>query len=163
GGIKSRVVVALQAPESAQSDKTHRLNAQEVINSFAKKRIVCSVIKPNEHPNMQETMTNLAASADIVVIDWDLNEKKDKGKKALNILKHISDVAADTPSQLRLFAIYTGEPDLVNIVKKIKETLGNEATVDKAGFTVNYQCVRIAVFAKPYTSLPEQYQDRKVG
>lgn len=147
---------------------SHRLNAQKVINSFAQKRIVCSVIRPTDDDDNDwiTSLENLASSADILIIDWDL--KDDNGENALNILEKISRSAIDSPAQLRLFVIYTGSPRIAEIVKEIKDELEDRLGVtigDQAdGFSLTFNSTRIVVFAKPDTSnLPPEYDHRKVS
>lgn len=154
----------LQVPEATGS---HRLNAQEVINSFAQKRIVCSVIKPTKNDtNWITTVERLAASADIIVVDWELH--KDNGEKALDILEQIIKSAIEFPAQLRLFAIYTGDPRIAQIADKVKTTLEERLQVNieeqDKGFSLTFDSTRIIILAKPDTShLPQQHEDRKVS
>jgi hypothetical protein len=147
---------------------SHRLNAQKVINSFAQKRIVCSVIRPSDDDDNDwiTSLENLASSADILIIDWDIRD--DNGENALNILEQINRSAIDSPAQLRLFVIYTGSPRIAEIVKKIKAELEDrlEVTIEEQddGFSLTFNSTRIVVFAKPDTSnLPLEYDHRKVS
>lgn len=146
---------------------SHRLNAQKVINSFAQKRIVCSVIRPTDNDDDDWTISveNLATSADIIIVDWELN--KDNGENTLNILEQIIKSAIDSPAQLRLFAIYTGEPGIAQIAKDVKtaleERLNVKINVQDDGFSLTFASTRIVIFAKPGTSnLPQYYEHRRV-
>ena len=83
-------------------DDSHKLNAQAVINSFAKASIVCSVVKPTQDLDLPDMMAKLISSTDVMVLDWDLN--RDNGEKALNILKRITYSAYKVePKQLMNF------------------------------------------------------------
>ncbi|MBK7919181.1 MAG: hypothetical protein IPJ94_23535 [Chloroflexi bacterium] len=97
---------------------SHRLNAQKVINSFAQKRIVCSVIRPtdNDENDWVVSLGNLASSADIFIIDWDL--KNDNGENAINILEQISRPAIDSPSQLRLSLFTQVALELLRLLRR---------------------------------------------
>ena len=146
---------------------SHRLNARKVINRFAQKGIVCSVIRPsNDDDNdWMSSVEHLASSADIIIIDWEIN--KDNGENALNILEQIIKSAIDSPAQLRLFAIYTGDPKIAQIAEDVKKTLEEriEISIDAIddSFTLTFASNRIVIFAKPDTSnLPQEYEHRKV-
>ena len=121
---------------------SHRLNAQKVINSFAQKRIVCSVIRPSDDDDNDwiTSLENLASSADILIIDWDIRD--DNGKNALNILEQISRSAIDSPAQLRLFVIYTGSPRIAEIVKEIKAEL--EDRLEAVTAKVSYKNIMVS-------------------
>ena len=148
--------------------RSHRLDAQKVINSFAQKRIVCSVIRPTDDDDTDwiNSVESLASSADIIIVDWDIID--DNGENALNILEQISRSAIDSPAQLRLFVIYTGSPRIAEIVKEIKTELKDRlgVTIEEQddGFSLTFNSTRIVVFAKSDTSnlLPE-YDHRKVS
>lgn len=160
------VTTTLNPPQDESGNGIHSLDAQTVINGFARKKIVCSVIRPTADIFSDSIIENLASSADIIIIDWKLDEHEDKGTKALNILEHITKAATDTPAQLRLFAIYTGEPALHDIVDKIKDALSEQFKADirlePGGLTLTYKSIRITVLAKPYTNLPRQQQQYQV-
>ena len=147
---------------------SHRLNAQKVINSFAQKRIVCSVIRPTNDGDSgwKNSVVNLASSADILIIDWEL--MSDNGENALDILEKISKSAIDSPAQLRLFAIYTGSPRIAEIVDEIRNELAGKLGVtfeqQDDDFSLTFASTRIVVFVKPDTSyLPKEYDDRRVS
>ncbi|MCB0047315.1 MAG: hypothetical protein KDD92_17960 [Caldilineaceae bacterium] len=111
----------------SEENGAHFLYAKAVIDGFAKKRIICSVIKP-EKDDLDESvsvMNDLARSADIVVLDWSIY--KDNGKTALDILSNAikGDDSFDS-GQLRLFAVYTGAPELSEIFEKIQKRLATE-------------------------------------
>jgi hypothetical protein len=163
----------------AKSDKTgdtsvmpskgsHALDAQKVINSFAQKRIVCSIIKPSKDLDWQKAVIELAYSADIIIFDWELD--RDNGEKTLSVLKKILQAAIDTPAQLRLFAIYTGEPGIVGVATKIKKLMATQMRIAEEkileqdnGFSLSYQSIRIVIFSKPGTTgLPTDYDERKI-
>lgn len=161
------ITESLTIPSDERKGPTHDLDAQKVMNSFARKKIICSVINPTLDSDLTDTFKNLATSADVIVVDWDLKKNEQNGETALDILEHISQSAVETPSQLRLFIIYTGDPDIVGIADKIKGNLLNRLDTnikeDDDGFTLSFKSVRIGVLAKPSTSIPEQYQDRQVS
>jgi len=164
---RGRGTTKLSPPDNRDKvSRERRLDAQQVINSFARKKIICSVIKPSQNNHLPEMIHNLASGADIIVIDWDLNEQEEKGATALEILKSVAEQALNSPSQLRLFAIYTGEPAIAQIPNAVKDYLEQnpkiEVQVEKDNFTLMLQSIRIVILAKPDTNIPETYADRKV-
>ena len=159
--------ISTPAPVS-RGGGSHVLDAQKVINTFAQKRIVCSVIKPSRDYDWQSSVEKLAINTDIIILDWELD--KDSGEKTLNLLKKILKAAHKAPAQLRLLAIYTGEPGIVGIAAKIKSLIVNDLKIDvqklqeqDSGFALVYASTRIVIFSKPgTTSLPPEYIGRKV-
>ncbi len=157
---------SLTPPTVASNPDEHSLDAQAIINSFAEKGIVCSVIKPTKDLTLANTTQKLASSADIIVLDWSLDGAEDKGTKALKILEHISKAATETPRQVRLFIIYTGEPDITDIAERIKTAIESELHVNVNNgedFTLKFGSIRISIFVKPYTYIPPEYQSRTVA
>ncbi len=147
---------------------SHFLDAQKVINSFAQKRIVCSIIKPSKGLDWQKSVIELAHSTDIVILDWEL--EKDNGKETLNILKKIISATNEAPAQSRLLIIYTGEPGIAEIAKKTKKVLATQLKIKEekileqdGGFSLSVYSIRLAIFSKPGTvGLPEQYNERRI-
>ena len=102
------------------------LNAEAVTNGFAKFGIVCAVLNPNEVEQIEQdyfdpNIARAAARSDIVVLDWKIRQFI-RGEATLRILRDILQMDKYA-SKLRLFAIYTGEPDLAAISDRVKETL----------------------------------------
>lgn len=83
-GPQSRdTAVSDEMESSSGNGNANRLDAKKVIDSFAQKGIVCSVLRPyrEEMGTLTGTLEKLANCADIVVIDWALY--KDDGKKGM--------------------------------------------------------------------------------
>ena len=154
---------------SSGNGNANRLDAKKVIDSFAQKGIVCSVLRPyqEEMGTLTGTLEKLANCADIVVIDWSLY--KDDGEKALEMVGRIVESSAGNPAQLRLIVIYTIDPRIVDIAQRIKDRLTGmaEASVTKDGkaavqeendgFTLTFGAVRITVLAKHDINIPGNY------
>lgn len=144
------------------------LDAQKVINSFAEKQIVCSVIKPSSDNDWVRSVEKLASSTDIMILDWEIS--RDNGKKIKNLLGKILKASNQKPKQLRLMVIYTGDPKIAEIAREIKTEIQSKLNVSTQkieeqdnGFALVYGSTRIVVFSKPGTDyLPEQYKDRRV-
>lgn len=92
--------------------------------SFAKKNIVCSLHQPAKTASVGETSIayKLCASADIVIVDWDLYG--DAGVKATDLTETlVTKSLQEDPHQLRLILIYTDNPNLFAVSNEISEKL----------------------------------------
>ena len=104
------------------------LDAEAVTNGFAEFGVVCAVLNPvrpecAEPDDLEKNIVQAAARSDIVVLDWKIGEFIN-GESTLRILGSIlqTDIYA---SKLRLFAIYTTEPNLASISDQVKASLKN--------------------------------------
>lgn len=110
-------------------EEPDELSFHDIQNSFAKKRIICSLYQPKKSASFgeQSEVYRLCSIADVVVIDWDLHG--DSGKKATDLVGNLVEQSMrDIPHQLRLIQIYTREPDLMTVANDIYEAL-----VDRIG------------------------------
>lgn len=163
------VVPAVETTASSenQTKNAHYLNAKKVIDSFAEKGIVCSILRPTkeERDTLPGKLAKLASCADIVIIDWELHQ--DNGETAKQILKGIAKSSLGHPAQLRLIMFYTGSQEIAGISTEIKtcltEILHADIKAEDDGFTVKLEPNRIVVYAKPETKVPEQYKSRIVS
>lgn len=129
-------------------------DARAVISAFAKKRIVCSVVNPQEteRESLPELIRNLADCADILVIDWSLHN--DEGEMAMQILASIlHQDATRTTDRLRLLAIYTGSPAIARISSQVRDYLDQQISVrveeDQDGFALTHGATSVIILAKP--------------
>ena len=105
----------------------------EIVTSFAKKQIVCSLYQPNREAKASKTsdVVRLCRAADAVIVDWDLHG--DKGARALELIAGlIKQAVEDEPEQLRLIILYTQEFNLQGIANDVYE----EVTKTVSDFTV---------------------------
>ncbi|SHJ41359.1 hypothetical protein SAMN02745146_3084 [Hymenobacter daecheongensis DSM 21074] len=131
------------------------LYAKAINDAFAEEGIVCGVIKPKKDDiTALNAIKKAARRADIVVVDWFIND--DKGETALNVIEGIlsEDKAEDGEAhqgRLRLLAIYTSEPDLATISLKVKTKFGfkNTANNTKGRYTLALnENVRLCIYQK---------------
>jgi len=131
-------------------EQSHDLNAKKVIDSFAKKGILCSVIKPEEHEieGLHETVTPLCKNVDLIIFDWELSRISDK--TSLPLVKDTIKLFNNScPQQLRLIAIYTGATDIDKVFNQVKEELKIDCQVeDIDGNRCQIGACRLLVFAK---------------
>ena len=129
-----------------------RLHADTVINAFADLGMVCAVLKAASGSAFPERIAKAALRADIVVLDWQIHESA--GDVALDVMRNI--LADDQNShRLRLIAIYTGEPDLGAISRRIQESIqdfyvGEEIVVDGPS-RITKGPARVVILAKEGT------------
>ena len=113
-------------PKEAVSD------SYEIINSFAKKKIVCSMYEPKNNPDGSETnsIIPLCTAVDIVIVDWNLHG--DRGDKAIDLIRSlISQAIQDAPEQIRLVLVYTQEPKLGDVAGKIFNAIQEHADIQE--------------------------------
>lgn len=145
-----------------------QLNAKKVIDGFASKGIVCSVIKPYQEDRgaLSDYMYQLASNADIIVIDWSM--QNDDGEIALSLMNQIITSDLSERAQLRLIAVYTIDQDVERIPEKIKVFLEKCGVKDillteEAPFTIQIGSIRIVVLSKPGTDIPKEALGQQVS
>lgn len=168
---KSDVIISHSNLESAETkilkSVTHRLLAKPIIDGFAVNGILCSVLKPEEKElPLNEILTKLAESADIIVFDWSLFN--DQGKSSREMIKELT--LTNPQGQLRLISIYTAEPDLHKILDQVFADLASSekdinAEIQKyeAELEIKAGSAKIIVIAKPETDLLPQMKNKIVS
>ena len=157
-----RARVSRGATDGLQQEPGVPLDAKPLIDGFANFGVVCAVLRPDpdEIESGQWANSGLVAAAkraDVVVLDWRLG--KSYGTDTLAIMRNI--IEDDSRyGRLRLFAIYTGEPDLVQIATEVKETVaqfyGESVDMREGEFWVSKGPVRAAVIPKADNRSPAQ-------
>ena len=142
---------------SSNEGNTHELDAKNVIDVFASKRMVCSVLKPGKGEDPLGLATKAAERADVLILDWRIYD--DDGEKTMRIIGNILASDSMENQRLRLIIIYTAE-NIVGISKKIEEKYSGDFKVDDKGFTFSRGHLRLAIFAKEGVDVPEGHKDR---
>lgn len=137
--------------------RKHRLDAKKVMDLFASKGMVCSVLRPNKDEDPLRIIGGAAKRADVFMLDWEIHN--DDGETAIKIINSIiaSDLK-DSP-RLRLILIYTGEDGIVRISEKIQDKCAG-LKIFGDNFTFSDGHLRIAVFAKEGANVPENLRGR---
>lgn len=140
-----------KTPEEMKTFSPH-----DIQDSFAKKRIVCSLHQPRKRTTfgIESDTYKLCASADIVIIDWDLYG--DDGINATSLIENlVIQSLKEDPHQLRLILIYTDSTNLFAISDKVSESL-NAKVSDKLeyydndkGLAFHTLNARVVVLGKP--------------
>jgi hypothetical protein len=144
--------------QELQDPDPHRLNAETIIESFARAGIICSVLQrvPDENPAAHSSVRNeVFHGADILVIDWQVHrdDGSDSTEETLGFLgTAVTQSTRETPQQLRLIVVYTGAVDLLEVAEKVGErlhlALGSPPLKD-GEFAFQAGPIRVAVLGKP--------------
>lgn len=132
------------------------LDARTLIRLFAKVGLVCAVIQPEKDDDLIDGASDVARRADVVVLDWLIHG--DHGNRTRSLIKRILEDDASQNGRLRLFAIYTGSPNLRSIIATVREHLESVSNfqIDSDGLAIIGQNLRITALAKSGTSLPKE-------
>lgn len=149
-------------------DEITMFSPHDIQASFAKKRIVCCLHQPVKISSVgiESDTYKLCASADIVIIDWDLHG--DAGEKAKTLIENlVLQSLQEDPHQLRLVLIYTDNPNLFDIADRVagrltaKISKGIEYKVADQGLAFHTLNARVVVLGKPAKRL-EEYKSFEV-
>lgn len=131
-------------------------DARDIVTSFAKKQIVCSLYQPKESAKYspESDIFPLCRAADVVILDWDLFG--DGGKRATELANGlVTQAARDVPEQLRLILVYTQETNLFEVAnqlyQKINASIGEdiEPRPEDGGLAFHTENSRVVVLGKP--------------
>ena len=171
-GADPATAAANEATETGEYPGAHGIDAEQVIDSFAQRGIVCSVLKRGEDEDLTvpgHRAQLLLRTADILIVDWqvhrsDRSDHTDGTEDTLGFLGSAVRVNFDsTPQQLRLIVIYTGATDLREVADKVKQFLESDpdtAPVQESDFVFRSGALRIVVLGKPsrYRALDQRTQ-----
>ena len=141
---------------------THELNAKELIDRFAEKGLICAIIRPeSETENLNPKTLAVSKRADIVVLDWVIDNVR--GKKTLELIKEITKADANQSNndRVRLIAVYTGDQELSKIIDIIEEDLKADYSPTRINdFTLKWGASRVTIYGKEGISLPDALKAR---
>jgi len=148
-------------PNTVSETNTEQdLYVKQLNDCFADNGLVCGVLKPTQHDmsTISTKANHVARRADIVVFDWILRKEEPGGETALKSIVAILEgdenkmIEGIPQSRMRLIAIYTSEPDLSSIVKKVVDFLKGEGITFKRkrgdDFTLCKQGASIVFYRK---------------
>ncbi|HWW37840.1 response regulator receiver domain [Pedobacter sp.] len=125
------------------------LDAKKLIDKFAEEGLVCAVLKPvHDEEGLNRKTDHATHKSDIVILDWQIGENEEiPGTIALALIKKI--ITTDSSDRLRLIAIYTSNPDLSDIVEKVKQTIKmNFETPKVDGFEISRGPIKVVIYQK---------------
>jgi len=145
-----------QVASEAVPEEDPAPDSYDIVNSFAKKQIVCSLYQPKKPASFgpASDIFPLCRAADVVIVDWDLFG--DKGHRALELIDGlIAQALKDVPEQLRLILVYTQEPNLFGVAneiyQKVHPSIGDSfrPLQEEEGLAFHTENSRVAVLGKP--------------
>jgi hypothetical protein len=139
------------------------LDAKKLIDLFAEKGLICSILVPGRSEDPVPKTVSAARRSDIVVLDWRIHD--DNGEITTRLIDEILKDDGSGESRLRVIAIYTAEPDLHSVVAKAKDELRkhhSDYPLVEDGFTLTRGPVRIAVYAKEGTLVGTQELRKRI-
>ncbi len=119
--------------EESLDPDPHGIDARAVIDSFAQRGIVCSVLRrePDEDLTAVGDRAHLlSVAADIVIVDWQVHrpDGSDSNEETQNFLQSaVRESMQSQPQQLRLIVVYTGSLDLFKVSEEVGKCLESAA------------------------------------
>ncbi len=139
------------------------LDAKVVINAFADMGIVCGIQCPKHEKDPEERAVKLAASVDVLVIDWVL--AKDNRSLPRDIIKKILEEDKSKGGRMRLIVVYTSHNYVDQMLKDIKknadDVYGDGLVMEKKDHLIKGDYLRIVILNKKATMNPPR-KDRIV-
>ena len=141
--------------DDAKKEKFRRdLNAQKLVESFARQHIICCPYRPKSNAaknTVVRTTLSVAKNADIVVIDWDLGGG---GGKALEVIKELLALDQKSGGRLRLIAIYTGAKEVSHQFRQLCNVLDKPVGANEPKeYVINGEKYRVIFLNKENTAL----------
>ncbi|MBI4594900.1 MAG: hypothetical protein HY730_00805 [Candidatus Tectomicrobia bacterium] len=133
------------------SDTAHELDAKAIIDVFAEKGLICSVLRPKMNEQFETKTINAAERADILILDWQLQGATMPDVDAADLIEKIIS-RGNSQDRLRLIAVYSAEKP-ATIGRKLQATLtplGN-LSIEDNDHTFVLKRNRVCLFAKEGT------------
>ena len=151
--------------QKSSSKKERYLDTKVLINSFADCGIICSALEFTDFNLNSAAFNNTAKFADIVIIDWEMEEEK-SGDNALKLISSLLGDDFSNPQRYRLMTIYTAHEDLAGISKKmvthIEKVHEKKLKIEQNGLRLVYKSVVITIYAKGPRGIPKNFQGNAV-
>lgn len=153
----------------ADDDQSDEYSLDNIVNSFAKKQIICSLYQPRKTAKVssKSDIFKLCLAADIVILDWDIyGNIGDKITELIDGL--IRQATLDVPEQLRLILVYTQQKNLFNVAdqlyKNVSPDVRNELepVAGEEGLVFHTTNSRVSVLGKTGTARSGVSPDRIV-
>jgi len=148
-------------------EEPDEVSFHDVQNSFAKKRIICSLYQPKKSASFgeQSEVYKLCSNADVIIVDWDLDDPS--GDKATTLVGSLVEQSrVEIPQQLRLVLIYTLEVNLQSVADKIYDDLVKRLSKDdvavdpqSGGLVLTMKNARVVVLGKREDTTLTQFSD----
>lgn len=152
GEAPGAIVSEGETADNGDASAAH-LNAKALTDAFLAAEVICGVHKPTAGEDSVALAVRAAKRADIVVVDWYLQNHSSAKAKA--IIKGVLKSDVQERGRLRLVAIYTSEPGRGDVAKELWEALEEDedlrGCLTLAGTTICSRDTRICVVNKEGT------------
>lgn len=123
---------AEQAPATAPHEEDEQdgrvgLNAKVLSEAFLSKNMICGLYRPAAGDNMVQSTTGAARQADIVVVDWHLEEGSSRAAK--DIILSLLKADAEENGRLRLVAVYTSQPGRADMAADLLQEIEGQPSL----------------------------------
>ena len=137
-------------------DDLSQLDAKVVINAFADIGIACCIQRPENEETPLDRAANLAATVDVLVIDWALDNENISLPR--DIIKKILEEDKNTGGRLRLIVVYTAQSFVDQMIKDLKKdadgVYDNGLDMNEKRFFIKSDYLRIVILNKKSTLNP---------
>jgi hypothetical protein len=139
------------------------VDVKRLADRFADAGIACGILKPTGEEEAVTRIVGAAARADIVVIDWWINDET--GDNALEAIERT--VREEEDRARRLIAVYTTQRQLGRIADRIRQRLGVEEHDDPHDepdeeLRITVGGTRIVILNKGWVTPAAEYADNHV-
>ena len=152
-------------PDEDVAEEWHGIDSGAIVDSFADRTVACAVLSPNGGTDADRARAlSLAAAADIVIFDWLINPAKggegstDPGlgmvRTSASLIRDLASADLHTGGRLRLICVYTGNPDLDEVIDQVQQVLGEvfgaaRVSVEQEARRVLAPHMQVLVVSKP--------------
>jgi hypothetical protein len=137
-------------------DDLSQLDAKVVINAFADIGIACCIQRPEKEETPLDRAAKLAATVDVLVIDWALDNENISLPR--DIIQKILEDDKNTGGRMRLIVVYTAQSYVDQMIKDLKEdadaVYDNGLDMDEKRFFIKSNNLRIVILNKKTTLNP---------
>lgn len=126
-GASNGTTAEVKVPAGTEGDGEVGLNAKALSEAFLTKNMICGLYRPTVGDDMVETTTGAARQADIVVVDWYLEEGSSRAAK--DIILSLLKGDAEENGRLRLVAVYTSQPGRADMAADLLKEIESEPTL----------------------------------
>jgi len=161
---------ATSVSDEQSAEDSDEASFDVVQNSFAKKRIICSLYQPRVGASFgsQSEVYRLCTTADVVIVDWNLYS--DLGVNATKLAGGLTQQShGEVPQQLRLVLIYTLQPNLGDVASKVYDDLvarlgedNVEVESETNGLVLTTEFCRVVVLGKKENPNLAEFSDHYV-
>ena len=146
--------IAQSTDDAAKKADFQDIDTQTVIEAFAEKGLVCTVLNGKNSKSLQALL-----AADVAIFDWQM--EGDDGKRATEFILNL--IKEDDGNRSRFICIYSGVENLDQIAKKLrKEKNLSSFKPSRCGFYLSKENVHITILSKAGGTSGETWKDRSV-